>query len=110
MMPSGYYTRVFSSSAKVHPSFLPHLRQSRRAPFRWLRAALLLSTSAVLVSFYVDSVRARESMDITAAERSFAESQHRNNALLDAYGDRSSLEELEKAIQFYEQKNSKRRE
>ena len=27
--------RSFSTSARVHPSFLPHLRHSRRMPFRW---------------------------------------------------------------------------
>jgi len=37
-------------------------------------------------------------------ERQDAELQRRNNALMDQYGDRSSLEELEKAVQFYSKK------
>lgn len=43
----------------------------------------------------------------TAAQRrndSHREQQSRNERLLDMYGDRSSLEELERAIQHYEKK------
>lgn len=39
-----------------------------------------------------------------AKEREDAERRRRNAMLLDVYGDRESLEELEKAVQFYEQK------
>ncbi|KAL3961543.1 hypothetical protein ACCO45_003066 [Purpureocillium lilacinum] len=41
---------------------------------------------------------------LLAAERDAAEQQRRNNALMDVYGDRSSLEALEKAVEFYEKR------
>ncbi|EXV01126.1 hypothetical protein X797_005699 [Metarhizium robertsii] len=98
------YNRVFSTSARVHPSILPHLRQSRRPPFRWLKAALVLCGAGYIANVYIGRVRERRIADIVAAETKAAELQRRNNALLDVYGDRSSLEELEKAVQFYEKK------
>lgn len=27
--------RSFSTAAKVYPSYLPHLRQTKRMPFKW---------------------------------------------------------------------------
>lgn len=57
-----------------------------------------------IAKFGIDEVRERRIADVVTAERDAAELQRRNNALLDVYGDRSSLEELEKAIQFYEKK------
>ncbi|KAG6018101.1 hypothetical protein E4U43_007574 [Claviceps pusilla] len=68
--------RSFSTSGKVHTSSVSQLRQSRRAPLRCMRNV--------------------------SAERDLAETRHRNNALLDAYGGRSSLEELETARQLPE--------
>lgn len=40
-----------------------------------------------------------------AKEREDAERRRRNDMLLDVYGTGESLEELEKAVQFYEAKN-----
>lgn len=39
-----------------------------------------------------------------SAECDAAELERRNDALMDVYGDRSSLEALERAVQFYENK------
>lgn len=68
---------------------------------------MLLSASAALVISWAVRVRERRSIETVAAEKDFAETQRRNSALLDAYGDRSSLEELERAKRFYEKKNIK---
>lgn len=57
-----------------------------------------------MAKFGIDRARERRIADIVAAEKDATELQRRNNALLDVYGDRSSLEELEKAVQFYEKK------
>ncbi|KAG6040428.1 hypothetical protein E4U41_000558 [Claviceps citrina] len=97
--------RFFSTSNKAHLGFLSQLRQSRRAPLRWLQISVLLFTSVTMVNSYAKKIREQRKTKVVTAERDFAETQHRNNALLDAYGDRSSLEELERARQLYEKRN-----
>lgn len=57
-----------------------------------------------IAKFGIDEMRERRIADVIAAEKDAAERQRRHNALLDVYGDRSTLEELEKAVQFYEKK------
>ncbi|KAG5929265.1 hypothetical protein E4U42_006462 [Claviceps africana] len=101
-----HFSRPFSTSGKVHQSSLSQLRHSRRAPLRWLRVSVLLCTSAAVLNLCVKRLYERRSMRAISAERDLAETQHRNNALLDAYGDRSSLEELETAKQVYEKRKN----
>ncbi|PWI69300.1 hypothetical protein PCL_00947 [Purpureocillium lilacinum] len=96
--------RSFSTSARVHPSFLPHLRHSRHMPFRWLKPILAVSIVGLAVKTYADVAGRRRDARLLAAERDAAEQQRRNNALMDVYGDRSSLEALEKAVEFYEKR------
>ena len=129
-------------SARVHPSFLPHLRHARRAPFRWyvdipaslrcpscvpkatpallrcnacqiylltifdsrFKPVFAVSMTGIALKLYMDRTIERRDIDMLATDRDSAEQQRRNNELLDMYGDRSSLEELEKAIQYYEKK------
>ncbi|KAG5915246.1 hypothetical protein E4U61_004800 [Claviceps capensis] len=98
--------RSFSTSRKINPSFLSQLRQSRHGPLRWLRVSVLLCTSAAVVNICAKKFWDRRSLKNVTAEKDLAETQLRNNALLDAYGDRSSLEELEKARQWYEKRNT----
>ncbi|KAG6019029.1 hypothetical protein E4U19_007664 [Claviceps sp. Clav32 group G5] len=125
--------RSFSTSRKINSSFLSQLRQSRHGPLRWyvhidsdppgffssgeanadystctrrLRISVLLCTSAAVVNICAKKFWDRRSLRNVIAEKDLAETQVRNNALLDAYGDRSSLEELEKARQWYEKRNS----
>lgn len=50
---------------------------------------------------YLDGAAARRAVQ---AERDDDETRRRNNALMDVYGDRSSLEELERAVQHYEKR------
>ncbi|KJZ73272.1 hypothetical protein HIM_07276 [Hirsutella minnesotensis 3608] len=96
--------RSFSTSARVHPSFLPHLRNSRRRPFRWAISGVALTVAAYASKRWLDSSSERHAEHAERAEREAADLQRRNDALLDVYGDRSSLEALEQAVQFYEKK------
>ncbi|KAG5956694.1 hypothetical protein E4U58_006445 [Claviceps cyperi] len=98
--------RSFSTSRKINPSFLSQLRQSRHGPLRWLRVSVLLCTSAAVVNICAKKFWDRQSLKNVTAEKDRVEKRLRNNALLDAYGDRSSLEELEKATQWYEKRDS----
>jgi hypothetical protein len=49
-------------------------------------------------------VATRRIAQMEATERENAAYRERNEALMNMYGDRSSLEELEKAVQFYEKR------
>ncbi|KAI9899527.1 hypothetical protein N3K66_005988 [Trichothecium roseum] len=93
--------RQFSTAAKVHPAYLQRLnRQSGRMPFRWLKPLVAVLAVGYGVRTYTIMRRERFTVDDQRLE---AESR-RNEALLDQYGDRDSLESLEKAVQFYEKR------
>jgi hypothetical protein len=49
-------------------------------------------------------VAKRRIAQMEATERENAAYRERNEALMNMYGDRSSLDELEKAVQFYEKR------
>lgn len=51
---------------------------------------------------YIDGAREKREQVLEARYREEAERRRRNDMLLDVYGDRESLEGLEKAIKFYE--------
>lgn len=68
------------------------------------RSTLAVAAVGYVVKLYFDQTSTRRTAQILAAEHDAAQLQRRNNALLDVYGDRSSLEELEKAVEFYEKK------
>lgn len=52
----------------------------------------------------LDRVGERRAARILAAEQEAAEQLRRNNAIMDVYGDRSSLGELERAVEFYDKR------
>jgi hypothetical protein len=56
------------------------------------------------VKTYLDMVQTRRMAQIEAMERENAAFRERNETLMNMYGDRSSLNELEKAIEFYEKR------
>ncbi|KAJ3495781.1 hypothetical protein NLG97_g3143 [Lecanicillium saksenae] len=95
--------RPFSTSARVHPNVLPHLRTTpRRSPMRWVPTIVGLSVVGIGAKVYIDSVREKRERMLEARYQEDRERQRRNDMLLDVYGDRESLEGLEKAVQFYE--------
>ncbi|KAH6609864.1 hypothetical protein Trco_003210 [Trichoderma cornu-damae] len=91
--------RSFSTAARVHPSFLPHLRPSpRRAPIRrWFKTAIVISAVGYASKSYLDHARA----DAMARERDSAE---RQRMMENLYGGRESLEDLEKGVAEYERR------
>ncbi|XWW96003.1 hypothetical protein V2A60_003973 [Cordyceps javanica] len=95
--------RPFSTSTRVHPNILPHLHTTpRRSPMRWTPTIVGLSIVGYGAKLYIDSVREQRERVLEARYQEDRERQRRNDLLLDVYGDRESLEGLEKAIQFYE--------
>lgn len=52
----------------------------------------------------LEMVAKRRIAQMEATERENAAYRERNEALMNMYGDRSSLDELEKAVQFYEKR------
>ncbi|VUC20994.1 unnamed protein product [Clonostachys rosea] len=95
--------RRFSTAAKVYPSYLPHIPHSRRMPmpFRWFKP--LAALVAVGLGARAYAVNARDRRTIAAAHESEQERRRQQN-LMDVYGSRDSLEDLENAIRFYEKK------
>lgn len=66
----------------------------------------ITTVAAVVVAAYGAKTYYDKTVETVEQRRndSYREQQSRNERLLDVYGDRSSLEELEKAIQHYEKK------
>ncbi|KAH7235281.1 hypothetical protein FSOLCH5_009019 [Fusarium solani] len=95
----------FSTAARVHPNIVPHLRPQRRMPFgRWVKPVGAVLVVGYGVKTYLDMVQTRRMAQIEAMERENAAFRERNETLMNMYGDRSSLNELEKAIEFYEKR------
>lgn len=57
------------------------------------------------VQAYAAHARDRRIAEAQAAEKRDDERRRQNEALMDEYGGRSTLEELENAVQFYEKKS-----
>ncbi|TDZ20948.1 hypothetical protein C8034_v011702 [Colletotrichum sidae] len=93
-------TRSFSTNARAPPSFF--LQTPRRIAMRWIPPTL----AVVAVGYGLNTYR--QTMVQRRAEAAARELEERKRSLklLDAYGDRSSLEELEKAMAAYESQNA----
>lgn len=79
------------------------MRTDRSSSFRVppVAAALIVGYG---VKTYIEASHDRHLAHLQAMERESAAMKQRNEKLQDVYGDRSSLDELEKAIEFYESK------
>ncbi|KAI9158845.1 hypothetical protein HJFPF1_06844 [Paramyrothecium foliicola] len=95
--------RQFSTAARVHPTPLPNFGQPRRMSSRWLMTITALTAAGYGAKVVVDRASERRRAHLQSIEDEAA-LQRRNEMLLDEYGDRSDLEALEKAVQFYEKK------
>ncbi|KAH7310414.1 hypothetical protein B0I35DRAFT_481737 [Stachybotrys elegans] len=95
----------FSISTRVHPAILPHLGQPKPPmPMTpWVRTVAVASVLAYGAKVCVDMAAERRSSQARALEDDAAR-RRRNEMLMNEYGDRSSLAELERAVQFYEKK------
>ncbi|KXJ91665.1 hypothetical protein Micbo1qcDRAFT_174699 [Microdochium bolleyi] len=111
-MPSA--SRPFSTVSPVHPNYLPTLHKSGRMEKRLVAATI----AAVGVGYGLSALRHNQlhfsssgsspgSDEFSASTPSSSSSsgsssrKHREMAMLDAYGDRGSLEELEAAVSAY---------
>ncbi|KAK0645734.1 hypothetical protein B0T16DRAFT_327947 [Cercophora newfieldiana] len=97
-------SRPFSTSARVHPSFLPYMSNATRSKpsLKWIPPLAGL----VAVGYGVSALREvqieKHLAQAKAAEQAELAQRRKNMALADAYGDRSNLEELERAMRVYE--------
>lgn len=89
--------RLVERHAVEHAGRPPSLTSG---PRRFVSVAAI-SGVAYAAKGWVDRAALRRRQD---EERDAADRQRRNDALMDVYGDRSSLEALEQAVKFYEDK------
>ncbi|KAM0259218.1 hypothetical protein ACHAQJ_003423 [Trichoderma viride] len=95
--------RGFSTAARVHPPFLPHLRPlPRRAPIRrWLKTAVVISAVGYASKSYLDYTRDQRRANAIAHEQDYAD---RQRMIENLYGGRESLEDLERGVADYERR------
>ncbi|EGO59291.1 hypothetical protein NEUTE1DRAFT_116469 [Neurospora tetrasperma FGSC 2508] len=94
--------RLLTTSARVYPSSLPHLYQASHKSskgLKWLPPLVGIAAIGYGISTYREAQMQRR---VAAMEQAELERQRRANMLADAYGDRGSLEELERAVRAYE--------
>ncbi|KAI5462912.1 hypothetical protein BGZ63DRAFT_176745 [Mariannaea sp. PMI_226] len=94
----------FSTAARIHPNIVPHLRPRRKMPFGWMKPVGVVLVVGYGVKTYLDMAQKRRQAQLEYIEREQAAMRQQNELLMDMYGDRSSLESLEKAIEFYEKR------
>lgn len=108
-------SRLLTTSARVHPPYLPYLHNAsnRGKSLKWLPPLAAAVTAGLAVSHYRDTQQQASftpSSPTTAgrasspaAEQAEAARRRRQEAAMeDAYGDRGSLAELERALAVYE--------
>ncbi|OLN88182.1 hypothetical protein CCHL11_00116 [Colletotrichum chlorophyti] len=96
-------SRAFSTNAGAPPSYF--LQTPRRLAMRWIPSTVAVVAVGYGLNAYRESMVQRRLAMAAEAEKQAIEDRKRAAKLLDAYGDRSSLEELEKAMQVYESQN-----
>ncbi|EOD46389.1 hypothetical protein GTA08_BOTSDO00389 [Neofusicoccum parvum] len=106
--------RPFTTSARVHPAlptFDPHTIAKMQSSAPASRARLgkfFLPVTGILfvgvaASSYLDRrYSATRSSGLSAAEARALHQREQNAALMSAYGDRSSVEDLQRAMELYE--------
>ncbi|KAJ3578170.1 hypothetical protein NPX13_g2389 [Xylaria arbuscula] len=98
-MPSSSTTRPFSTTSHVYPSHLPTLYKSGR-----MEKKLATATAAVVGIGYgmAKYKQYQEQQQYYSTEADAARRRH-NEAMMNAYADRSSLAELEAAVAAYDE-------
>ncbi|KAK2052362.1 hypothetical protein LY76DRAFT_526831 [Colletotrichum caudatum] len=84
-------------------SYLP--QTPRRLAMRWIPPTVAAVAVGYGLNTYREGMVQRRLASAAAAEKQAVEDRKRAAVLMDAYGDRSSLEALEKAVQVYESQN-----
>ncbi|KAF4978907.1 hypothetical protein FZEAL_4793 [Fusarium zealandicum] len=96
--------QTFSTAARIHPNIVPHLRPRRRMPLVWLKPVAAVMVVGYGVKTCLEMANTRRLAQIEAMERENNAMKERNETLMNMYGDRSSLNELEKAMEYYEKR------
>lgn len=94
----------FSTAARIHPNIVPHLRPRRKMPIGWMKPVAGVLAVGYGVKTYLDMAQRRRQAQVEYMEREHAAMKERNEMLMEMYGDRSSLDSLEKAVEFYEKR------
>ncbi|KAH8886935.1 hypothetical protein GQ53DRAFT_329621 [Thozetella sp. PMI_491] len=89
-------------SARVHPGYLTHMHQARGRGMKGVVTLVAAAGVGYAVVAYRQGQTERSTARAEAAERSEAERRRRDALLMDAYGDRDSIEALEHAMKVYE--------
>jgi hypothetical protein len=110
-------SRLLTTSARVHPPYLPYLHNAsnRGRSLKWLPPLAAAVTAGLAVSHYRDTQQQQQAAfapsssgsgrTSPAQEQAEAERHRRRRqeaAMEDAYGDRGGLAELEGALAVYE--------
>ncbi|KAJ9148901.1 hypothetical protein NKR23_g4743 [Pleurostoma richardsiae] len=93
--------RNFATSARVYPGFLPFLNTMRKGA-KWIPPFLVLMTIGYGISAYRQGQIEEYLTNMEKLHQQDAERRRRAKLLLDAYGDRTSLDELQAAMRVYE--------
>lgn len=96
--------KSFSTAARIHPNIVPHLQPPRRMRIGWIKPVAAVLVVGYGVKTYLGMSYERRRAQLEYMDRENAAMKARNEALMNMYGDRSSIEELEKAIEFYEKR------
>ncbi|KXH66822.1 hypothetical protein CSAL01_04792 [Colletotrichum salicis] len=96
-------SRNFTINARMPPSYF--LQTPRRLAMRWVPPTVAVVAVGYGLNAYREGMVERRQAKNAAAEKQVIEDRKRAAKLMDAYGDRSSLEELEKAMAVYESQN-----
>ncbi|KAI1485572.1 hypothetical protein F5X96DRAFT_674494 [Biscogniauxia mediterranea] len=92
---SSHASRPFSTTTQVYPAYLPTLHKTGRMEKKLATAAV----AAVGIGYGLARYKQSQSQSQSQSEQ---QKQKRSEALMNAYGDRSSLAELEAAVQAYD--------
>ncbi|KAI0594513.1 hypothetical protein F4775DRAFT_427935 [Biscogniauxia sp. FL1348] len=98
---SSHAARPFSTTTQVYPAYLPTLHKSGRMEKK------LATATVAAVGIGYGLARYKQAQAQAQVEQQ-KQKQKRSEAMMNAYGDRSSLAELEAAVQAYDPQNQQK--
>ncbi|CAM1507404.1 Fc.00g070450.m01.CDS01 [Cosmosporella sp. VM-42] len=97
--------QTFSTAARVHPNIVPHLRPPRgKMSLGWVKPVAAVLLVGYGVKSYIEMAHQLRMAQIQLMERENTALKERNEMLMNLYGDRSSLNNVQKAVEFYEKR------
>ncbi|KAI0163784.1 hypothetical protein BJ166DRAFT_301107 [Pestalotiopsis sp. NC0098] len=101
--------RPFSTISGVHPAYLPGLHKASRMEKKLVPAAVAtVSIGYGIVKYKQTQAGQQQQQQAQAAQQMESSRQAEADIMMAAYGDRSSLAELEAAMKAYEQQRPQR--